>query len=151
MIGPEDPLALGYSDSFWSKGIPVVGPTKLLAQIETSKGFTRDLLVRNEIYVSPRYERFNSINRVEDFIKDLSDEYVVKYDGLMGGKGVKVSGEHLMSTQEAISYCNQLIDLGGSFIVEEKLLGEDFSLMSFGGAGGLHVCEIADGMQMKNI
>ena len=49
----------------------------------------------------------------------------------MGGKGVKVSGEHLMSTQEAISYCNQLIDLGGSFIVEEKLLGEEFSLMSF--------------------
>ena len=88
-----------------SKGIPVVGPTKLLAQIETSKGFTRDLLVRNEIYVSPRYERFNSINGVEDFIKDLSDEYVVKYDGLMGGKGVKVSGKHLMSTQEAISYC----------------------------------------------
>ena len=131
VIGPEDPLALGFSDSFLSKGIPVVGPTKLLAQIETSKGFTRDLLVRNEIYVSPRYERFNSINGVEDFIKELSDEYVVKYDGLMGGKGVKVSGEHLMSTQEAISYCNQLIDLGGSFIVEEKLLGEEFSLMSF--------------------
>lgn len=131
VIGPEDPLALGFSDSFLSKGIPVVGPTKLLAQIETSKGFTRDLLARNEIYVSPRYKRFNSINGVEDFIKDLSDEYVVKYDGLMGGKGVKVSGEHLMTTQEAISYCNQLIDLGGSFIVEEKLLGEEFSLMSF--------------------
>ena len=117
VIGPEDPLALGFADSFLSKGIPVVGPTKHLAQIETSKGFTRDLLVRNEIYVSPRYERFNSINGVEDFIKDLSDEYVVKYDGLMGGKGVKVSGEHLMSTQEAIYYCNQLIELGGSFIV----------------------------------
>ena len=131
VIGPEDPLALGFSDSFLSKGIPVVGPTKLLAQIETSKGFTRDLLARNEIYVSPRYKRFNSINGVEDFIKDLSDEYVVKYDGLMGGKGVKVSGEHLITTQEAISYCNQLIDLGGSFIVEEKLLGEEFSLMSF--------------------
>ena len=131
VIGPEDPLALGFSDSFWSKGIPVVGPKKNLAQIETSKGFTRDLLAKNEIYVSPRYERFNSVNGVEDFIKDLSEQYVVKYDGLMGGKGVKVSGEHLMSIQEAISYCNQLIDLGGSFIVEEKLLGEEFSLMSF--------------------
>ncbi len=131
VIGPEDPLALGFSDSFWSKGIPVVGPTKNLAQIETSKGFTRDLLARNEIYVSPRYERFNSVNGVEDFIKDLSEQYVVKYDGLMGGKGVKVSGEHLTSIQEAISYCNQLIELGGSFIVEEKLLGEEFSLMSF--------------------
>ena len=107
VIGPEDPLALGYSDYFWSKGIPVVGPSKLLAQIETSKGFARDLLSKNEIYVSPRYKRFNSINGVEDFIYDLSEEYVVKYDGLMGGKGVKVSGEHLMSVQEGISYCNE--------------------------------------------
>ncbi len=131
VIGPEDPLALGFSDLFLSKGIPVVGPTKNLAQIETSKGFTRDLLGRNEIYVSPRYERFNSVNGVEDFIRDLSEQYVVKYDGLMGGKGVKVSGEHLMSIQEAISYCNKLIELGGSFIVEEKLAGEEFSLMSF--------------------
>tara|TARA_X000001036_G_C20659060_1_gene798180 strand:- start:654 stop:1964 length:1311 start_codon:yes stop_codon:yes gene_type:complete len=131
VIGPEDPLALGFSDSFLSKGIPVVGPKRLLAQVETSKGFTRDLLSRNEIHVSPRYERFNSINGVEDFINDLSEEYVVKYDGLMGGKGVKVSGEHLLSMQEAITYCNQLIELGGSFIVEEKLLGEEFSLMSF--------------------
>ena len=145
VIGPEDPLALGFSDSFLNKGIPVVGPTKLLAQIETSKGFTRDLLVRNEIYVSPRYERFNSIDGVEDFIKDLSDEYVVKYDGLMGGKGVKVSGEHLMSTQEAISYCNQLIDLGGTFIVEEKLLGEEFSLMSFcDGKSVIHMPAVQD-------
>ncbi|OIR21384.1 MAG: phosphoribosylamine--glycine ligase [Marine Group III euryarchaeote CG-Epi4] len=131
VIGPEDPLALGFSDSFLSKGIPVVGPTRLLAQVETSKGFTRDLLSRNEIHVSPRYERFNSIKGVEDFINDLSEEYVIKYDGLMGGKGVKVSGEHLLSMQEAITYCSQLIELGGSFIVEEKLLGEEFSLMSF--------------------
>ena len=131
VIGPEDPLALGMSDLLWSKGIPVVGPTKLLAQIETSKGFTRDLLAKNEIFVSPRYKRFNSVIGVEDFIKELSEQYVVKYDGLMGGKGVKVSGEHLMSIQEAISYCNQLIGLGGTFIIEEKLLGEEFSLMSF--------------------
>tara|TARA_B100000941_G_scaffold81582_1_gene56066 strand:+ start:1210 stop:2520 length:1311 start_codon:yes stop_codon:yes gene_type:complete len=138
VIGPEDPLALGFSDSFLGKGIPVVGPTKLLAQIETSKGFTRDLLVRNEINVSPRYERFNSVNGVEDFIKDLSEQYVVKYDGLMGGKGVKVSGEHLMSIQEAVLYCNQLIDLGGSFIVEEKIVGEEFSLMSFCDGNAVH-------------
>ena len=44
VIGPEDPLALGLSDLLWKKGIPVVGPLKKLAQIETSKGFTRDLL-----------------------------------------------------------------------------------------------------------
>ena len=131
VIGPEDPLSLGFSDAFWKKGIPVVGPLRLHAQIETSKGFTRDLLNKNEIYVSPKYQRFESMSGVEDFISFLSGEYVVKYDGLMGGKGVKVSGEHLMSVQEGITYCNELINRGGSFVIEEKLFGEEFSLMSF--------------------
>jgi len=131
VIGPEDPLSLGFSDAFWRKGIPVVGPLRLHAQIETSKGFTRDLLNKNEIYVSPKYQRFESMSGVEDFISFLSGEYVVKYDGLMGGKGVKVSGEHLMSVQEGITYCDELINRGGSFVIEEKLIGEEFSLMSF--------------------
>tara|TARA_X000001036_G_scaffold387182_1_gene382755 strand:+ start:722 stop:2032 length:1311 start_codon:yes stop_codon:yes gene_type:complete len=131
VIGPEDPLALGFSDAFWKKGVPVVGPLMLLAQIETSKGFTRDLLNKNEIYVSPKYQRFKSVNGVEDFISFLSDQYVVKYDGLMGGKGVKVSGEHLKSVEDCLSYCNELVAKGGSFIIEEKLIGEEFSLMSF--------------------
>ena len=131
VIGPEDPLSLGFSDSFWKKGIPVVGPLRLLAQIETSKGFTRDLLNKNGIDISPQYQRFESMNGVEDFFSFLSGEYVVKYDGLMGGKGVKVSGEHLMSVDDGIAYCKELIDKGGSFVIEEKLIGEEFSLMSF--------------------
>ena len=131
VIGPEDPLSLGFSDAFWNKGIPVVGPLRLLAQIETSKGFTRDLLDKNEMDISPQYQRFKSMDGVEDFFSFLSGEYVVKYDGLMGGKGVKVSGEHLMSANEGIAYCKELIDIGGSFVIEEKLIGEEFSLMSF--------------------
>jgi len=131
VIGPEDPLSLGFSDAFWKKGIPVVGPLRFLAQIETSKGFTRDLLDKNEMDISPQYQRFKSMNGVEDFFSFLSGEYVVKYDGLMGGKGVKVSGEHLMSVDDGIAYCKELIDKGGSFVIEEKLFGEEFSLMSF--------------------
>ena len=131
VIGPEDPLSLGFSDAFWKKDIPVVGPHKLLAQIETSKGFTRDLLNKNSIDVSPKYQRFESMNGVEEFLLFLSGEYVVKYDGLMGGKGVKVSGEHLLTINEGISYCEELINAGGSFVIEEKLIGEEFSLMSF--------------------
>ena len=123
VIGPEDPLSLGFSDEFWKKGIPVVGPLRLLAQIETSKGFTRDLLDKNEMDISPQYQRFKSMNGVEDFFSFLSGEYVVKYDGLMGGKGVKVSGEHLMSVDEGMAYCKELIDKGGSFVIEEKLFG----------------------------
>ena len=131
VIGPEDPLALGLSDLFWKNDIPVVGPLKRLAQIETSKGFTRDLLNKYNIDVSPNYKRFNSLNGVRDFMEYLSGDYVVKFDGLMGGKGVKVSGEHLSDINEGLKYCKSIIDNSGTFVIEEKLFGEEFSLMSF--------------------
>ena len=131
VIGPEDPLALGLSDLFWKKDIPVVGPLKELAQIETSKGFTRDLLNNYNIDVSPNYKRFNSLNGVKKYMEYLSGNYVVKFDGLMGGKGVKVSGEHLSDINEGLKYCKSIIDNSGTFVIEEKLIGEEFSLMSF--------------------
>ena len=131
VIGPEDPLALGLSDLFWKNDIPVVGPLKILAQIETSKGFTRDLLNKYNIDVSPKYKRFDSLNGVRDFMEHLSGDYVVKFDGLMGGKGVKVSGEHLADINEGLKYCKTIINNSGNFVIEEKLFGEEFSLMSF--------------------
>ncbi len=131
IIGPEAPLESGVADALWSAGIPTVGPKKAHAQIETSKGFTRDLLAKYNIPGGPRYRRFDSLDGVTEFLEKLGDNYVVKYDGLMGGKGVKVSGDHLHSHEEALDYCKQLVDRGGTFVVEEKLIGEEFSLMSF--------------------
>jgi len=131
VIGPEDPLAQGFSDMFWKKDIPVVGPLKILAQIETSKGFTRDLLSKYNIDSSPIYQRFDAMNGVKDFINSLCGNYVVKFDGLMGGKGVKVSGEHLENINDALNYCQEIISNNGTFVIEEKLIGEEFSLMSF--------------------
>jgi fusion protein PurCD len=131
IIGPEEPLSLGLSDLFWKNGIPVIGPLKVLAQIETSKGFTRDLLNKYNIDVSPNYKRFDSLNGVRDFMEYLSGDYVVKFDGLMGGKGVKVSGEHLADINAGLKYCNNIINNSGNFVIEEKLVGEEFSLMSF--------------------
>ena len=131
VIGPEDPLANGLADKFWKKGISVVGPVKELAQIETSKGFTRDLLDKYEIDASPRFKRFNNIEGSSDFIDKLDGEYVIKFDGLMGGKGVRVSGEHLKTKAEGLEYCKNLLANSGNYVIEEKLYGEEFSLMSF--------------------
>ena len=131
VIGPEDPLAQGFSDMFWKKDIPVVGPLKILAQIETSKGFTRDLLSKYNINASPIYQRFTGMSGVKDFINSLRSNYVVKFDGLMGGKGVKVSGEHLENIDDGLNYCQEIISNKGTFVIEEKLIGEEFSLMSF--------------------
>ena len=131
IIGPENPLANGVSDALWGVGIRVVGPKKDLAQLETSKAFTRDLLKEYKIPGGPKYQNFNSMNGVADFLNILGENYVVKYDGLAGGKGVKVSGDHLHSHDEALAYCQELVDNDGEFVIEEKFIGEEFSLMSF--------------------
>ena len=131
IIGPENPLGEGVADILGDLGIGVVGPQKKLAQIETSKSFARDLLNEFEIPGSPKYETFKSMSGVEGFLDQLGDDFVVKYDGLAGGKGVKVSGEHLLSTNDALAYCQELVGAGGHFVIEEKFIGEEFSLMSF--------------------
>lgn len=131
IVGPEAPLEAGVADELVQKGIPCVGPAKKLAQIETSKSFARDLLAEYNIPASPAYRYFTAMNGVESFIYELGGNYVIKADGLMGGKGVKVSGDHLNSISEGVMYCQELINSGKTFVIEEKLLGQEFSLMSF--------------------
>jgi len=131
IIGPENPLENGVADALWRVKVKVVGPKKNLAKLETSKAFTRDLLREYNIPGGPQYQTFNSLVGVTEFLNVLGENYVVKYDGLAGGKGVKVSGEHLHSHDEALAYCQELTDKGGEFVIEEKFIGEEFSLMSF--------------------
>ena len=131
IIGPENPLASGIADSLWEINVGVVGPKKDLAQIETSKSFTRNLLVEYKIPGCPKFKTFENMDGVKEFLSLLGDNYVVKYDGLAGGKGVKVAGDHLHSHDEALIYCEELIKKGGHFLIERKLIGEEFSLMSF--------------------
>ena len=131
IIGPENPLANGVSDILWDLGIPTIGPKKNLAQIEVSKSFTRNLQKTYQIPGAPIYKYFKSMEGVSEFLKKLGENYVVKYDGLAGGKGVKVSGDHLKNHHDAIEYCDNLIQKGSTFLIEEKFIGEEFSLMSF--------------------
>ena len=131
VIGPENPLASGVADALWNMGIKVVGPKMDLAQLETSKSFTRNLLKEYNIPCGPHYQAFDSMAGVEDFLNELGENYVVKYDGLAGGKGVRVSGDHLQSHNDALAYCMELMDKGGKFVIEEKFIGQEFSLMSF--------------------
>ena len=71
IIGPENPLANGVADALWEAGVKVVGPTKKLAQLETSKAFTRNLLKEYNIPGGPKYHTFNSMNVVTDFLNEL--------------------------------------------------------------------------------
>ena len=131
IIGPENPLANGIVNELENVGIGCVGPKKEVALIETSKTFARKIIDLCCPEKNPQRKEFNSIKGVESFIKQLGGEYVIKFDGLMGGKGVRVSGEHLKNIDEGVAYANEIINIGGSFLIEEKLVGEEFSLMSF--------------------
>ena len=79
----------------------------------------------------PIYQSFTTMNGVKECLASHGENYVLKYDGLAGGKGVKVSGEHIFNHEEALDYCQGIISSNGKFVIEEKFIGEEFSLMSF--------------------
>ncbi len=128
-IGPEDPLNLGVVDALEGEGINAVGPTKLMARLETSKSFTRELLQKYNIDGNPNFKVFNKNNsdEIKYFMNEL-DGVVVKPDGLTAGKGVKVQGDHFNTKREALDYCKEVLETHPAVIVEEKLDGEEFSL-----------------------
>ena len=136
-IGPEAPLEKGLADYLAVIDIPCIGPKKELAQIETSKGFARDLLVEYNIPAYPKYKNFDSLEGIEDFIEELDMDIVLKPDGLTGGKGVRVVGDHFKTKEEALDYCKEVVEGQGKIVIEEKLVGQEFSLMSF--SDGEHI------------
>jgi phosphoribosylamine--glycine ligase len=132
IIGPEAPLEKGVVDALASQQIPAMGPKQQLAQIETSKAFARELMRKYTIPGSPEYQVFSGLTGVRDFLHYLGqDNYVIKVNGLAGGKGVKVAGDHLHSLTEAYQYCVTLDSQNQTFIIEEKLIGQEFSLLCF--------------------
>lgn len=132
VIGPEAPLCVGIVDALEKSGIPCVGPKIEAAQLEGSKIFTRNLLKKFNISSNIKSQSFNSMEGVESYIKEIGEKnIVVKPDGLTGGKGVKVYGDHLFSKQDILNYCDELTKKKNSFLLEEKLNGEEFTLQTF--------------------
>lgn len=146
-IGPDGQVVAGAADVLLELGIGSVGPVKICAQLEGSKAFTRELVAKYGINGSPKFRVFEndeSLNAedLKEFIKslDAGGGYVVKADGLTGGKGVKVSGEHLMNVDEGNAYALDCLKSDGRVVIEEKLIGVEFSFMSF--VDGIHVVDM---------
>lgn len=138
VVGPEAPLVVGVADALNSAGIPCVGPTIEAAQLEGSKIFTRELLDKYKIKSNVKYRYFKAMDGVNEWIKELGlENVVVKPEGLTGGKGVKVFGDHLKNLDDVLNYCKSLIQQHMRFIIEEKLDGEEFTLQTF--VDGTHV------------
>lgn len=135
VIGPEKYIAEGIADICVEKGIPVFGPTKEAAKLETSKTFTRKLLHHRELCCySPEWRAFPKYSEANQETKKSFHEYiqngniVIKADGLHGGKGVFIGGDHFQTIEEAERIWETIND---EILIEERLVGEEFSLMSF--------------------
>ncbi len=132
VVGPEAPLCVGIVDALEKNKIPCVGPKIEAAQLEGSKIFTRGLLEKFKIPSNIKSKAFSSLEGVESYINELGlGNIVVKPDGLTGGKGVKVYGAHLFSKADVLKYCQELTNNKNSFLLEEKLDGEEFTLQTF--------------------
>ncbi len=135
VIGPEAPLEAGLSDALRDADIPTASPSKGAARIETSKSFMRELLAKHKIMGSVKYEIVDSVDGVRSALRHLGAEIVMKPIGLTGGKGVKVFGEHMLSEKDVLDYAEEIFSkrIGGSakLVVEEKLVGEEFTVQAF--------------------
>ena len=131
VIGPEAPLAAGVADALRAAGIPTVGPDRAAARIESSKWFCRDLLRRHGVAGQPKWVAPSSVEEADRLATEFSAPFVVKQDGLAGGKGVWVQGPDFAEPKDGAMYAKSLLLQGGRVLYEEKLEGEEFSLMAF--------------------
>lgn len=129
-VGPEAPLAMGVSDRLWELGVPVVGARKALARLEWSKAYTRQVVQEHGISGNPEFAICRSAEEVDAFLKD-HEEVAVKPDVLTGGKGVRVTGDHLNSVEETRGYALERVKQDGLVVIEEKLKGREFTLQAF--------------------
>ena len=111
-------------------GVAVIGPTKKLAEIETSKSFARELVRKVLPDVLPRFEVVSDLDSLKSAVDNFTTDHVIKACGLMGGKGVYVFGDHFSTRDEALAIGEKLLSSNEKLIIEEKLYGEEFSLIS---------------------
>lgn len=128
VVGPEASLAAGVSDALTTADIGCVGPSKAAARIETDKGFCRSLMQKYAIDGCPAYKLCTTSEEAAEYIRSYPGDLAVKPTGLTGGKGVKVMGEQV-DREEAIAYAMTLTQR--TIILEERLFGEEFTLMAF--------------------
>jgi phosphoribosylamine---glycine ligase len=127
VVGPEGPLVAGIADALTEAGIRVFGPSAKAAQLEGSKGFTKDLCAEFNIPTAA-YGRFTNAEKARAYIQEIGAPIVVKADGIAAGKGVVVA----MSLEEASAAVDSCFDgafgaAGAEVVVEEFLEGEEVS------------------------
>ncbi len=130
VVGPEAPLVAGLVDDLEAAGFKTFGPTKSAAQLEGSKGFTKDLCRANNIPTAA-YERFTSAEPAKAYVRKQGMPIVIKADGLAAGKGVIIP-QNLSEAEAAIDMMFEggLGAAGAEVVVEEFMVGEEASFFA---------------------
>ena len=130
VIGPEAPLAAGVVDRLQSEGLPVFGPTRAAAQLETSKAFAKDFMRRHRVPTA-RYRVCTAADEAQRAIRsgEFGDAMVVKADGLAAGKGVVVAADRATAEAAVIAAMRDRAfgDAGACVVIEELLTGPEVS------------------------
>ncbi|MEP1442308.1 MAG: phosphoribosylamine--glycine ligase [Hyphomicrobiales bacterium] len=149
VIGPEAPLVAGLADDLSAANIKVFGPTKLAAQLEGSKGFTKDVCAKYDIPTAA-YGRFKDADSAKAYITQQGAPIVVKADGLAAGKGV-IMAMTMDEALEAVDHC-----FGGAFgaagaevVVEEFMEGEEASFFAL--SDGDNILALASAQDHKRV
>ena len=132
IVGPEAPLVKGLADDLRKHGIAVFGPSAKAARIESSKGFSKDLMKKYGIPTAG-YERFTQeqSHEAHAYVNDRALPIVIKADGLASGKGVIIAETH-HEAHEAIDeiFSGLFADAGSSIVIEDFLKGEEASVFA---------------------
>jgi phosphoribosylamine---glycine ligase len=130
VVGPETPLAAGIVDDLAAAGIKAFGPSKTAAQLEGSKGFTKDLC-REFSIPTGAYRRFDDAEAALAYVRSQGAPIVVKADGLAAGKGVVVA-KTLREAEDAIAmmFAGTFGAAGAEVVIEEYLSGREISFFA---------------------
>ena len=152
VVGPEAPLANGLVDDFRAAGLPIFGPTRAAAQLETSKAFAKDFMQRHDVPTA-RYRVCTTAGEALGSIRsgEFGDALVVKADGLAAGKGVVVATDRSMAEQAvtAAMVDKSFGDAGSRIVLEELLTGPEVSF--FVVAGGESYVPLLSAQDHKRI
>ncbi|MGC2520550.1 MAG: phosphoribosylamine--glycine ligase [Burkholderiales bacterium] len=150
VVGPEAPLAEGVVDLFRSRGLRIFGPTRACAQLESSKEFAKEFMLRHGIPTAA-FASFGEAKFAHDYVESRGAPIVVKADGLAAGKGVVVA----MTTAEAHQAIDRMLvdhaigSAGNRVVIEEFLDGEEASFIVL--ADGEHVLPLATSQDHKRL
>lgn len=139
IVGPEHTLSLGVVDAFQAAGLKIFGPSKDAAQVETSKDFSKKIMMKYGIPTAA-YQTFDNYNDAVSYVEAQGAPIVIKEDGLKAGKGVTVA----QTISEALDALKIAFDIPGNrVVIEECLVGFEFSLICFVGNDLVIPMEIA--------